>query len=154
MSGRKKSTNSRSSTSKRGGSSRRVSRLSPEMIIILMLLVGVMLGVIIYTGAGQIGAVLNPLLGGLVGIIKYIIPIGVIVTGISLMREDSNYVTTKLTQFIIFIVCVAVVMQGKQQGNGDKPFHTFAVIVNTCCKSTKIINKSICYYYFYVYYRS
>ena len=114
MSGRKKSTNSRSSTSKRGGSSRRVSRLSPEMIIILMLLVGVMLGVIIYTGAGQIGAVLNPLLGGLVGIIKYIIPIGVIVTGISLMREDSNYVTTKLTQFIIFIVCVAVVMHVNQ----------------------------------------
>lgn len=90
------------------------SSISPEMAIILMLLIGVMLGVLIYTGAGQVGAFLSPLFGGLVGIIKYVIPVGIIVTALSLIREESSYVTTKLTQFIIFIICITTMMHINQ----------------------------------------
>lgn len=90
------------------------SSISPEMAIILMLLIGVMLGVLIYTGAGQVGAFLSPLFGGLVGIIKYVIPVGIIITALSLIREESSYVTTKLTQFIIFIICITTMMHINQ----------------------------------------
>lgn len=92
----------------------RRNRLSPDMIIISMLLISILLGVLIYTNAGQIGAVISPLFGGLIGIIKYVIPIGMFVTAISLMRESSDYVTTKLTQFAIFVVCIAVIMHVHQ----------------------------------------
>ena len=101
-------------TKKKKAAPKKSFTLSPEMTIIIMLIVGIMLGVLIYTGAGQIGAFLSPLFGGLLGVIKYIIPVGIVVTALSLMKEDSDYVTTKLTQFIIFVVCVSVVMHVHQ----------------------------------------
>ena len=90
---------------------------SPEMMIIIMLIVGIMSGVLIYTGAGQVGAILSPVLGGLVGIIKYVIPIGIIVMALSLIKEDSEYVSTKVIQFLVFVVCVSVVMHVNQFSN-------------------------------------
>ena len=109
--------------------------ISPEMMIIIMLIVGIMSGVLIYTGAGQVGAILSPVLGGLVGIIKYVIPIGIVVMALSLIKEDSDYVSTKVIQFLIFIVCVSVVMHVNQfsklnmSGNA-----TFEEVVNEAYK--------------------
>lgn len=109
--------------------------ISPEMMIIIMIIVGIMSGVLIYTGAGQVGAILSPVLGGLVGIIKYVIPIGIIVMALSLIKEDSEYVSTKVIQFLVFIVCVSVVMHVNQfsklnmSGNA-----TFEEVVNEAYK--------------------
>ena len=115
--------------------SKKKTSLSPEMVIIIMIIVGIMSGVIIYTGAGQVGAVLSPLFGGLLGIIKYVIPVGIIVAALSLMREDSDYVTTKLTQFIIFIVCISVVMHVNQFSKSAVAGNaTFEEIVNEAYK--------------------
>lgn len=112
-----------------------ISSISPEMAIILMLLIGVMLGVLIYTGAGQVGAFLSPLFGGLVGVIKYVIPIGIIVTALSLIREESSYVTTKLTQFIIFIICITTIMHINQFSKMNIASNaTFEEIVNEAYK--------------------
>ena len=115
--------------------SKKSFNVSPEMMIIIMLIVGIMSGVLIYTGAGQVGAILSPVLGGLVGIIKYVIPIGIIVMALSLIKEDSEYVSTKVIQFLIFIVCVSVVMHVNQfsklnlAGNA-----TFEEVVNEAYK--------------------
>ena len=115
--------------------SKKKTSLSPEMVIIIMLIVGILLGVLIYTGAGQVGAVLSPLFGGLLGIIKYIIPVGIVVTALSLMKEDSDYVTTKLTQFVIFIVCISVVMHVHQFSKATIAGNaTFEEIVNEAYK--------------------
>ena len=109
--------------------------ISPEMIIIIMLIVGIMSGVLIYTGTGQVGAILSPVLGGLVGIIKYVIPVGIIVMALSLIKEDSEYVSTKVIQFLVFVVCVSVVMHVNQfsklnlSGNA-----TFEEVVNEAYK--------------------
>ena len=128
MSGRKRKSTRRSTKKK-------VNSLSPEMVIIIMILIGILLGVIIYTGAGQVGKIMNPVFGGLVGIIKYVIPIGVVLTGISLMRENSNYVTTKVTQFIVFIVCITVVMHVNQVSKSNIASNaTFEEIVNEAYK--------------------
>ena len=134
MSGRKKNTSS-SSNRKRKNTSKKINRLSPEMVIIIMIITGIMLGVLIYTNAGQIGSAINPLLGGLVGIIKYIIPVGFIVTGISLMREDSNYVTSKITQFVIFLMCITVVMHINQISKSNFAYNaTFEEVVGEAYK--------------------
>ena len=125
----------RKKSTKKQTTKKSMNRLSPEMVIIIMILIGIILGVVIYTGAGQVGRTINPILGGLVGIIKYLIPIAFIFTGISLIREDHNYVTTKITQLIIFVICVTVIMHVYQfskfnvQGN-----LTFEEIVNESYK--------------------
>lgn len=109
--------------------------LSPEMIIIFMMLIAILLGVLIYTNAGQIGAFISPLLGGLVGVIKYVIPIGIFVTALSLMKEDSDFVTTKVTQFLIFIVCITVIMHIYQFSKLNLSSNiTFEEIVNEAYK--------------------
>ena len=107
------------------------SSLSPEMIIILIMLASILLGILIYTSAGQIGSFISPLFGGLVGVIKYIIPIGMFITALSLMRENSDFVTTKVTQFLVFIICVTVVMHINQFSKLDLSNNiTFEEIVN------------------------
>ncbi len=100
----------RKKSSKKYTPKKTMNHLSPEMVIIIMILIGIILGVVIYTGAGQIGRTINPVLGGLVGIIKYIVPIGFVFTGITLIKEDSSYVTTKIAQLILFVICITVIM--------------------------------------------
>ncbi len=113
----------------------KISSISPEMVIILLMLVSILSGVLIYTNAGQIGAYVGPLLGGLVGIIKYVIPIGLFVTALSLMRENSDFVTTKVTQFLIFIVCVTAIMHIYQFSKINLSANaTFEEIVNEAYK--------------------
>ena len=105
--------------------------LSFEMVIMIMFLVGILLGVLIYTNAGQVGRFVSPLFGGLVGIIKYVIPVGIIVIAISLIREERAFVTTKITQFIIFILCVTTIMHINQFSKINMANNvTFEEIVN------------------------
>ena len=105
--------------------------LSFEMVIMIMFLVGILLGVLIYTNAGQIGKIVSPLFGGLVGIIKYVIPVGIIIIAFSLIREERAFVTTKVTQFIIFILCVTTIMHINQFSKINMANNvTFEEIVN------------------------
>lgn len=105
--------------------------LSFEMVIMIMFLVGILLGVLIYTNAGQIGKIVSPLFGGLVGIIKYVIPVGIIIIALSLIREERAFVTTKVTQFIIFILCVTTIMHINQFSKINMANNvTFEEIVN------------------------
>ncbi len=101
------------------------------MVIMIMFLVGILLGVLIYTNAGQIGKIVSPLFGGLVGIIKYVIPVGIIIIAFSLIREERAFVTTKVTQFIIFILCVTTIMHINQFSKINMANNvTFEEIVN------------------------
>ena len=126
--GRKKKKKSTSSSNRSAG-------LSFEMIIMIMLLVGVLLGVLIYTSAGQIGRFVSPLFGGLVGIIKYVIPIGIIVVALSLIKEEKSFVTTKLTQFIIFVLCITTIMHINQFSKINMASNvTFEEVVNEAYK--------------------
>ena len=47
-----------------------------DLIIISLIILSILLAVLIYTNAGKVGTFLSPLLGGLVGSIKYVIPVG------------------------------------------------------------------------------
>ena len=46
-----------------------------DLAVISMVVVGILLFVMIYAETGTIGAFIGPLLGGIIGKIKYIIPI-------------------------------------------------------------------------------
>lgn len=107
------------------------TKLSPDILIISMIVVSILLGVLIYTNAGQIGAVISPVLGGLIGVIKYVIPVGIFITAISLIKENSSYVNTKVTQFVAFTICISVLMHVYQFSKIDlAPNITFEEIIN------------------------
>ena len=52
------------------------SKLDINVAVVFMFLISILLAILIYTKSGYIGEHLSPILGGIMGVIKYIIPIG------------------------------------------------------------------------------
>ena len=80
-----------------------------DMQMVVLLLLSVLSGVLIYVKSGYIGENLSPMLGGIIGWIKYIIPIGIFGVAINIACDkDKQYLTTKLLQYGILLVCISV----------------------------------------------
>ncbi|MDE5831355.1 MAG: hypothetical protein K2H53_07365 [Clostridia bacterium] len=52
--------------------------------------------------------------GGLMGWIKYIVPIGTFAIGIVLTRESKKFVIPKISQFVVIILCICALMSSFQ----------------------------------------
>ena len=94
------------------------------MAVIIMLLASILLAVLIYTNSGFIGEMLSPFLGGIMGYVKYILPIGVFVLAIYIASQGETSWASKIIQLSIMLLCIAIVMnvyeiyQGKVQLEG------------------------------------
>ena len=98
--------------------SRKKSGINIDLAVICLFVLSILLFVLIYGEKGAIGEILSPLLGGIIGSIKYIIPIGMLAMAISIAKDDKDYVTSKLIQFIILISCIAGIMSIYQISKG------------------------------------
>ncbi len=78
-----------------------------DLAVIVLLVISILLFVLIYGETGAIGQMLSPMLGGIIGFIKYIIPIGTIAIAVCIAKEDRNYLISKLIQYAIFLACIA-----------------------------------------------
>ncbi len=81
-----------------------------DLAVVSLIVISMLLGLLIYTKSGYIGENLSPLLGGIIGWIKYIIPIGTFAIAIYLICDDKEYASSKLTQYLVLILCVAIFM--------------------------------------------
>ena len=83
-----------------------------DLKIIGMILFSVVLAVLIYTSSGAVGERLNEILGGMVGILRYVIPIGTFGIAIAMAANDkeNEYLTHKLGQYAVLLICIAIVM--------------------------------------------
>ena len=75
-----------------------------------MIIISILLVVLIYTSSGYIGKTLSPLLGGIMGWMKYILPIGTLAIAVNLACEKKETLSPKLVQYGIFLSCIAVIM--------------------------------------------
>ena len=98
-------------------SKKTASKLDLAVVIIIML--SLLLGVLIYTKSGVVGEKLNEILGGLFGIMQYVLPIGGFAIGIKLATEDRDTLTSKLIQYAIFIVSLSVLFSVVQISSGE-----------------------------------
>ncbi len=90
---------------------RAIKKHNKDLQVVLLLLLSVLSAILIYVQSGYIGEYLSPILGGVVGWIKYIIPIGIFSIAINVACEkDKQYMTSKLMQYFILLVCVSVVI--------------------------------------------
>ena len=90
-----------------------------DLTVVSLIVLSILLAVLIYTKAGYIGKVLSPTLGGIIGWIKYIMPIGIFLIAIYLACDKKNYAGSKLTQYIVFLLCISVVMSVYQISKGN-----------------------------------
>ena len=90
-----------------------------DLAIVALIILSILLCVLIYGKSGIIGVKLNEILGGMMGIIKYILPIGTFAIGIKLALDDDEYFTSKLIQYAILLISVAVLMSAWQINSGE-----------------------------------
>lgn len=90
---------------------RAVKKHNKDLQVVLLLLLSVLSAILIYVKSGYIGEHLSPMLGGVIGWIKYIIPIGFFSIAISVACEkDKQYTTSKLFQYFTLLICISVII--------------------------------------------
>ena len=99
-------TNSRSTTRTR----KKKNNIDKNLVVVVMIITSLLLCVLIYAQSGWIGEHLSPVLGGIMGWIKYIIPIGTLAMAIKIAVDDKEYLSKKIVNYIIFLVCIAATM--------------------------------------------
>jgi S-DNA-T family DNA segregation ATPase FtsK/SpoIIIE len=104
----------RKSTKKTGG--------NIDLAIIILMVISILLFVLIYGEAGALGEILSPALGGIIGFIKYIIPIGMLAITFCIAKEDKNYLISKLMQYAVFLACIAGMLTIYQVSKGTINF--------------------------------
>ena len=81
-----------------------------DLAVVALIVISILLGVLIYTKSGVIGVKLNEILGGMMGIIKYVLPIGIFAMAIKMAINDDEYLSSKLAQCAILLISFAVLM--------------------------------------------
>ena len=87
---------------------------------IVVMIFSVLLAVLIYVQSGYIGEHLSPMLGGLMGWIKYLVPIGTFLIGITLIKEEKEFVFPKIMQYAIIILCICAFITSMQLSSKNK----------------------------------
>ena len=91
-------------------SSKKRSSFNLDLAVITLLMLSILLFVLIYGETGAIGEILSPMLGGIIGFIKYLIPIGMLALAVCVAKDNRDYVISKLVQYVIFLSCIAAMM--------------------------------------------
>ena len=84
---------------------------------IIIMIFSVLLAALIYIRSGYIGEHLSPTLGGLIGWIKYLVPIGTFLIGVSLVKNKKEYVMPKVLQYVVIILCLCAFVTSIQLSN-------------------------------------
>ncbi len=100
-------------------SAKKEQEIKATIWVIALIIISILLAVLIYSESGYIGKTISPILGGLFGFIKYIIPIGIFVVAISIACNKRDYIEAKLIEFAIFLLCVSVVFCVFQINSGN-----------------------------------
>ena len=114
----KKKTNKSTKGSKSTKKYNKSKNSNMDLVVLGMIILSVLLAVLIYTNSGYMGKYLNEFLGGMMGILKYIFPIGTFAIAIKIACRNNDYLRSKLIQYSILLICIAVVMSVYQISKG------------------------------------
>lgn len=104
---------------KRGKRSKKKQADNLNLQVIVLIIFSIVLGILIYTKAGVVGNAISPILGGIFGPIKYILPIGIFFVGLYTAYGDREYLMRKLIQFGILVICIEGILSVYQISVGN-----------------------------------
>ena len=113
----RKRTYKKRSTGKRASSRKQASKI--DLAIVILMVLAVLLGVLIYTKSGVIGLKLSEILGGIMGIIRYVLPIGIFAIAIKIACEDRDMLKSKMILYGVFLVSIMTLMSTFQISSGE-----------------------------------
>ena len=117
----KRTYNKRSGTQTRKSTSRKTKKSASrvDMAVVILMVLSILLGVLIYTKSGTVGVKLSEILGGIMGIIRYILPVGIFAIAIKMACDDRNTLNTKLMQYTVFLLSAMIIMSTLQISSGE-----------------------------------
>lgn len=105
---------------KRKSRGRKAKKNSIDLGVIVTIIFSILLTVLIYTESGYIGIALSDFFGGMFGIIKYVLPIGSFAVAIKMAcKDDDGYISSKIFQYGLLLVFIAVILSVYEIYNGD-----------------------------------
>ena len=90
-----------------------------DLAVVSLIVFSILFAVLIYTKSGVVGVKLNEILGGIMGIMQYVLPIGTFAIAIKLACDEEEELTSKLIQYVIAIISLAVVFSVFQISSGE-----------------------------------
>ncbi len=90
-----------------------------DLAVVGLIVFSVLLAVLIYTKSGIIGLKLNEILGGMFGIMQYILPIGTFVLAIKLASNGRESLNAKMLQYGIFVCSLSIMFSVFQISSGE-----------------------------------
>ena len=103
----------------RGRRSKKKNRNTLDLQVVSLIIISILLAILIYTKAGYIGETLSPVLGGIMGWIKYIIPVGTFAIAVFLAcDEDKENFMKKILQYAVFLLCITTIITVIQISQG------------------------------------
>ncbi len=116
MARRKRKYTTRSKTT----DTKRRSKNSLNISVIGTIIFSVLLAALLYTNSGEIGQKLNEILGGLIGVLRFILPIGTFAIAIKIASEhEEDYITGKLLQYVVLLICLAIIFSVYEISEGS-----------------------------------
>lgn len=90
-----------------------------DLAVVILIVFSILLAVLIYTKSGVIGLKLNEILGGMMGVMQYILPIGSFAIAIKLACDGRDELYAKLIQYGVAILSLAIVFSIFQISAGE-----------------------------------
>ena len=81
---------------------------SIDFISVASILLSVVVGAFVYTRSGYFGEGLSDVLGGMMGWLKYIFPLGMLAISIKVAGNKLESLSVKFSQYLLFLICTAV----------------------------------------------
>ena len=100
-------------------SKKKDNSVKDNIVVVALIVISILLFILIYSNSGYLGQTLSPILGGLIGWIKYVLPIGTFLAAISIATKNANNIITKLIQYGTLLLCISVIMSTYQISKGE-----------------------------------
>ena len=94
-------------------------RKQADVAIVSLIIISILLIILIYTNSGYMGEYINPVLSGLMGGIKYILPLGTFAVAILLACDNKEFFRAKVFQYTVVLLCIANSMTIYQISTGN-----------------------------------
>ena len=95
---------------KKRKSKKKQMKLNTDIKVILLILLGIVLAILIYGNSGYVGNFLNEILGGIMGIFKYIVPVVPFVSAIYMFSNNKEDLLAKIIPSSIILLCCSAMM--------------------------------------------
>ena len=111
----------KASTKQSSASNPKKSVSKVDITLMVLILFTLVISIVIYGKGGDLHRILDPVISGIFGPIKYIIPVGSFLLCVSIFKEDKKKHFNSILKYSIIIILIASLFSMYHIGKGDIP---------------------------------